>query len=243
MRRRPGDKTALGGYGPALRSAADKLHETMLRMHPQPFLSENQFLQMVAPMEHVGVLLAARDIGLISKYALQDTVEMVLPGHPITVSFSMSGTDHPVLPRKPEVQDPQDPKFVEILEWAHEWVEMKFKWGLVYRLIEVLNKKFSSPAQFRYAWPAVLGLMRTSTSFSDLLPAIEEFKRPNNMPYMSPELAAVCQECSQIVSTGLIMRDLVAEEQVYPVAMAVLISGQTRLHTTCAEIGSYYPAQ
>jgi hypothetical protein len=240
QRRRRGDRTALGSYTHDLYQAIQRLAMSMEEMHHKPVLGEREVLSMIAPPEVVEVLTTARALGEVSRYGVSSHVSVALPDPPgIHVTFSLSSDDF-LVPRKPVWQDLGHPKLEELRTWAVERIETKFKWGLVNKLLKVLNDKFSSPAQLRYAWPAVLGLMRTSTAFDDLIPQIEEFKRPAVMVDLSPELRAVCQECSQIVATGLLMRDLIEKAPESPVDVSFNISAQRREHP-CAEIGAYAP--
>lgn len=245
MRRRRGGKSALGGWKYELVRQVRALAEHQIKLNPHPFLTHGELLHMIAPPEVCEVLTQARKLSSVSRYGVTSYVSVVLPRNLTPVMFTMlDGDNHPFLPRKTTWQDNVESleNQKKISDWASETLEIRFKWGLVLKLIDVLNNKLTSPAQVRYVWPAVLGIMRTTTVFDDLLPQIEEFKRPHNMPPISPELRGVCQECAQIVATGLILWGV--EKPIAPdwqVAIELQNSGRTLVHPTCTEIGVYGP--
>jgi hypothetical protein len=230
-----------------IQSAITLLYGNMQKTLPHPMLTHDEVLSMFAPPEDIVILKEATKIAAVSHYYAESSLSFAFTtneGGPIGVSFQLNGDRGtlPLLPKVPKLQPGFEARAEEIRSWGNARIELAFEWGLVRRFFDRLNRKCSRPAQVRYIWPTLLGVMRSyGGGLVESLAKLEEFKRPPELPTLSPEFVEVGRRCTQIVTTALIMNDTATVDQSdVPVRLSVGSSGLKRLHQ-CEDIGSYGP--
>jgi hypothetical protein len=228
-----------------LRCAIGELHAAVQSTNKQPVITHDELLNMFAPPEIVNILKQAPLVAQVSYYYSTNNFNITFKGNlPFTVNFQLAGDRKtlPLVPSIPDLQEGFETRIEEIEAWATVRTDISLDWSLVERLIKHLSKICTHPAQVRYIWPTLIGLMRSRGALASQVAELEDFKRPGTLPTISLELAEVCRQCSQIVATGLIMRDIADDKEPdYPVQLTLPdLNSRTRV-SACAEIGAYHP--
>lgn len=185
-----------------------------------PVVSYREMLQLIAPAEHIEFLLNARRIGDIGRYPGRDSDQIVIANHRgvnVGVEFSVSGQDEtPVMPYKPWLHHSPENKALinELVRCAKEFADVAIDWGVVKAVYKYLNKHCKSPAQVRYFWPSILGIMSLNEDLDDVRASIIEHTMPRGLPSLPPEVRALCRQTAGIVATALLLPPLEDEPHV-----------------------------
>jgi hypothetical protein len=251
-RRGPRSTAFTVGATADIQKALTGLYQSMQGTLVQPMLTHGELLAMFAPPEDQIILEQAPKIGAVSHYYAENSMSFTFPAHgvapespmPLGIMFFLNGDrkDLPLLPKVPTLQPGFYPRADEIKAWARARVELAFDWGLVRRYFDVLNRACGKPAQIRYLWPALVGVLRTCSDLQEALTRLEEFKRPSELPNFSQEFVEVGRRCTQIVATALIMKDVLPDAVPEPaVRLGISMTGLKRL-SHCKEIDTFVPA-
>lgn len=223
MKTIPGPKTAFNDINTkAIEEAILRLSRRVKCTLSTPTLSYKEMLTLIAPTDQVEFLLHVREIADIGPYAARDTDAMlftVFQKKEVRIEFGVSGDEgSPVMPRRPWIRNISETTslITALNKSAHDFAGVAIEWGHVMTVFRVLNTICKTPAQVRYLWPSIVGIMSVNQDLDDARESIAVHTVPRTLPKIGLRLRKLCRDTSGIVATALLLPRLENEAYVVP---------------------------
>jgi len=194
------------GLKTALKAMAERHHK-----HVRLDLTHDEAFDLIVADNHKQIL---RDAALYAKvYRGDDDVTLEVPIFdrienveylPVCIGMcARDGIIPPLAPNAP-VWNGHLPVARQIIESIKEHLKIGRIYGLAGYAIDELDRLCDQPGQVRYLWPAVMQVAAHSQKHelsnhnfvTKWAEKISEFKRPQSLPKISPEMRALLQETS-----------------------------------------------
>lgn len=196
--------------------AMNSLRTRVLRtLKKKPTITYRELLQLIAPSEHIEILLNARQIGDIGIYTGTSTDTRVITSHrdrDVGVEFTVERDEKsPVMPRHPIWLDhfPENRGLVkELVSCAKQFADVAIEWDEVEQCFRYLNEVCKTPAQMRYLWPSIVGIMSASDGLGGLRASLAQFVVPKSLPTLPLEVRAMCKRTAAVVTMALMLPTL-----------------------------------
>lgn len=198
-----------------INNAIYQLRRRVLRTQRVPVISYREMLRLIAPEEHVERLMQARDLIDIGRYTARTTDARVYlrhRNHNVGVTFEVSGEiGTPAMPRIPIWLDhfPENRDLVMALgECGRQFADITIDWDEVQSVFNYLNKVCSNPAQVRYIWPAISGLLSMREELAGLRSSLSQHVLPKSLPTLPVEVRQACRRTAATVAMALMLPPL-----------------------------------
>lgn len=205
-----------------IHNAIRSLRTRVLRTLKVPTITYRELLQLIAPEEHIEVLMNARKIGNIGRYAASDTNTKIFLSHRnrnVGVKFDVNGEDGPVMPRVMLWLDhfPCNRDLVmELSSCGKQYADIDIDWDEVLQVFNYLNNVCKNPAQVRYLWPAIGGLLSMRKELAGWRSQLAQHVLPKSLPTLPVEVRQMCRRTAATVAMALMLPSLEEEPYVVP---------------------------
>lgn len=213
---------AFGKLTASLETSIDVLFERVRCTLKKPVVTYEELLRLIAPEDHIDVLMRARQIGDIGSYVGNETTDRLICRHRgtnIGVRFEVNGPNAPIIPRRCLWLDhfPCNRDLVAALvASAKEHADVSIDWGYVKMVFKYLNQECDTPQQLRYIWPSVLGLMSLNDDLGVVRQELMHNVVPRKLPTLLPEVRALCKTTAATVTMALMLPPLESEPHSIP---------------------------
>jgi hypothetical protein len=218
----------------------EKKKRLMLRLYPFSMKYE-EALSLVAPKEHVALLLAASRIADIpnpSPFSMRSThrhMQVQVPAYMddtagAKVQFTLRTHDHkepPLIPLNPAWQLPETPEQValgeRVIQWAEKRIEVGRRFAMLRHVLRELNRNCTSGSQLTYLMPTISHLCERgrSTRMDTWLDRFGAFKPVKNAPALSLEMRKATGEAASLLTSVAMLGDDVPEPEEGEVAIDI----------------------
>ena len=103
----------------------------------------------------------------------------------------------------------------ELVSCSKQWADIDIEWNEVNEMFEYLDTVCKNPAQVRYLWPAISGLMSMNEDLAPMRANLSQHVIPKSLPTLPVEVRQMCRRTAAYVATALMLPPL--EEDVVPV--------------------------
>lgn len=222
MAKMKADKTAFHPKMEAhIHNAIDSLRRRVLRTMKLPTITYRELLQLIAPEDHIELLMTARKVADIGRYVARTTNTRVYLRHRnynIGVTFEFNGDEQPVMPRVPIWLDhfPCNRDLVmELGACGREFADIAIDWDEVSSVFNYLNHTCSNPAQVRYLWPAIGGILSMREELAGWRSQLSQHVLPKSLPTLPVKVRQLCRKTAATVAVALMLPPL--EDDAIPV--------------------------
>lgn len=187
--------------------------ELMVRTIPPLGMTHQECLELVAPAEHVDILIKAADFASAkaSDAWMGVKVPGAVDGHTdqwVYVSMlSHAEKDPPLQPKCPQWQPGKSGH--KIIEWLTKRYEIGRRFGTAQYVLNYLNAECDNSAQLRYMFPSVLTLCQAEAD-----PRMEKwierhaaYKPCKFAPAVPPYVKAAVQDASALLTSSVLIGD------------------------------------
>lgn len=197
-----------------MRERIEMKRDLMLRLVPFD-LTHDECIHLVAPHEHVPILIGAAQYADIT--TAQDwmavTVPHIVDGEPdprVMLKMCTHGDKEPPLrPRNPSWQHLLSTQKAsdKVIQWVAKRLELGRRFGTVDYVLQQLNSICDNGTQLRYMFPPVLHLIRQGVNpRADRWAAKHaEYKPCRHTPAVSPQLKRAIQDASALLTSAVLM--------------------------------------
>jgi hypothetical protein len=223
MARTKAEKTAFPYKATTLiEDAIGYLKDRVLCTQSVPDITYRELLQLIAPAEHIDALMNIRRIADVGRYVGVSTDARTFLSHRgrnLSVSFEVDGeSDSPVMPYRPIWLDhfPENRELMKALEaCGKQRADIAIDWERVGKVFKYLNEVCTNPAQVRYLWPAITGILSMKEDLEGMRASLSQHVMPKSLPTLPMEVRKACRETAAIVAMALMLPPL-EDEPVQP---------------------------
>ncbi len=198
-----------------IHNAIGQLRRRVLRTQRVPVISYREMLRLIAPAEHIETLMQARELIDIGRYTARTTDARVYLRHRnrnVGVTFEVSGDlGTPAMPYRPIWLDhfPENRDLVMALgECGKQFADITIDWDEVEQVFKYLNDVCKHPAQVRYLWPAIGGLLSMRDELAGLRSSLSQHVLPKSLPTLPVEVRQACRRSAATVAMALMLPPL-----------------------------------
>jgi hypothetical protein len=141
--------------------------------------------------------------------------------------YEMYSTPAPPLPRQLMIQPNAPQDVVErVMQWVVHGGDVSRDFGRVRKVLDAFNNSGFSRLAIRYYWPTLLALLSEGpTRLKDMVPELQDLRRPPKLPPLPPGLQRACRETAETISTARLIPADIDEPEPGEV-MLDIVSGQ-----------------
>ena len=204
----------------------------MLRLKPFSMTHE-ECLRLVAPAQHVELLLEASKIAATTWYGreIKVTVPAHVDGSPLEPEITFTLTSHaykdpPLVPSHPSWQADAPREVADrVVSWLLNRYEVGRKFGMAKHVLFELNRLCTHGSQLTYLMPTVSHLcVRGKSSRMDTwLDRFGAYKPVKNAPALSLPLRKATGDAAALLTTLSLLGDDIPEPEVGEVAIKVSV--------------------
>ncbi|WP_020095725.1 hypothetical protein [Methylobacterium sp. 285MFTsu5.1] len=124
----------------------------------------------------------------------------------LAVSRENPGFPFPTYVGQEVYGDPEGEPRKKLASWVKWRVKVGRDWCFANQVFYELNRRCSTPAQVRYFWPSIVGLLALSEDdkVRGKADKLRAYKPPAGIPRVEKPLAEACRSASAIIAKGLL---------------------------------------
>jgi hypothetical protein len=124
----------------------------------------------------------------------------------LRVSRDNPGFPFPTYVGREVYGDPEGPARKALATWVKWRAKVGRDWCLANNVFSELNRRCSTPAQVRYFWPSIVGLLALSDDEKVRAKAdkLRAYKAPSGIPPVEKAFVEACKSASAIIAKGLL---------------------------------------
>lgn len=182
--------------------------------HKPCTLTHNDVKELLVRPEHYQAVVDARELfgNSSGEYARLKIDDPFVKGEEALVTLQLRvSRDNPGFPFPRYVGqevygDPEGPARKALATWVKWRAKVGREWSLASHVFSELDRRCSTPAQVRYFWPSIVGLLALSDDENVRTKAdkLRAYRAPSGIPHVEKPFVEACKSASAIIAKGLL---------------------------------------
>lgn len=204
----------------ALKDATSVVNCRMSWLH-QFEMTHRECLQLVAPPEHIDLLISATEWANVNTY--ESSMEVKIPAtvdgvdHP-EISLTMrthAGQEPPIRPRAPRWRAAPPEVQLKAIKFAEHQLAVDRLTSLTKHIIEWMEDKCETGQQVRYLWPSIMHLCKLSGSehVQRWVDKFGAYRAVKSAPHVPLYMRKAIQQTSELLTKAALLDEIKAPEE------------------------------